>query len=401
VNRFIIGFSLLFVSLAPDQLAAEEFKLVDGDRVVWVGNVMIEREQRYGYWELALTARFPERNITFRNLGWSGDNVFGEAQARFGSVAEGFRHLKEHVTALNPTVILAGYGGNEAFDGEAGLPRFRKGLEANLDMLAATKARIVLLAPLRQEKMGAPLPDPTEHNRNLRLYRDVLKEVAEKRGYPFVDLYTLVGEDAGNVPAMHLTDNGIHLTAYGYWKAASALEKGLGLERGRWLIDLDKGGNAGVTEGVKLADIQASPLRFQATDTLLPVPPAPPGGPAQGTDRVLRVRGLPAGKYTLRIDDKPVVTNTEAEWATGVKLTRGPEFDQVEKLRSAIIDKNQLFFHRWRPQNETYLFLFRKGEQGQNAKEVPQFDPLIVKQEEEIAKLRVPMMHRYELKKEE
>jgi hypothetical protein len=41
------------------------------------------------------------------------------------------------------------------------------------------------------------------------------------------------------------------------------------------------------------------------------------------------------------------------------------------------VRKDELFFNRWRPQNETYLFGFRKHEQGQNAREIPMFDPLI------------------------
>ena len=35
-----------------------------------------------------------------------------------------------------------------------------------------------------------------------------------------------------------------------------------------------------------------------------------------------------------------------------------------QNLRKGIIEKNRLFFHRWRPANETYLYLFRKHEQG-------------------------------------
>jgi hypothetical protein len=66
-------------------------------------------------------------------------------------------------------------------------------------------------------------------------------------------------------------------------------------------------------------------------------------------------------------------------------------------LRQAIIEKNQLYFYRWRPQNETYLFGFRKHEQGKNAKEVAEFDPLIAAKEKEIAKLRMPKTHRYEI----
>jgi hypothetical protein len=61
---------------------------------------------------------------------------------------------------------------------------------------------------------------------------------------------------------------------------------------------------------------------------------------------------------------------------------------KLDPLRKAIIEKNQLFFYRWRPQNETYLFGFRKHEQGKNAKEVAEFDPLVAKAEEEIERLR-------------
>jgi lysophospholipase L1-like esterase len=48
-----------------------------------------------------------------------------------------------------------------------------------------------------------------------------------------------------------------------------------------------------------------------------------------------------------------------------------------ESLEELIVAKNELFFYRYRPQNETYLLLFRKHEQGNNAVEIPQFDPLI------------------------
>jgi hypothetical protein len=60
----------------------------------------------------------------------------------------------------------------------------------------------------------------------------------------------------------------------------------------------------------------------------------------------------------------------------------------TENLRKSIIEKNRLFFHRWRPANETYLYLFRKHEQGNNAKEIPQFDPIIEEREKEIEAIR-------------
>ncbi len=56
-----------------------------------------------------------------------------------------------------------------------------------------------------------------------------------------------------------------------------------------------------------------------------------------------------------------------------------------EPLRTLIREKNRLFFHRWRPANETYLFGFRKHEQGNNGAEIPLFDPLIDARDKEIA----------------
>ncbi len=69
-------------------------------------------------------------------------------------------------------------------------------------------------------------------------------------------------------------------------------------------------------------------------------------------------------------------------WSAGVAVRHGPDIDQVEQLRRTINRKNNLFFDRWRPQNITYLFGFRKHEQGNNAIEIPQFDPLVAEQEQ-------------------
>src|SRR5262249_44582753 len=58
-------FGLLFLASSRAG-AADAFALLDGDRVVWLGSTVIEQEQRYGYWETALTTNYPDRNITFR-----------------------------------------------------------------------------------------------------------------------------------------------------------------------------------------------------------------------------------------------------------------------------------------------------------------------------------------------
>src|SRR6476620_8390660 len=90
--------SLLLVQ-AP---ATKPFEFKDGDRIVWLGSTLVEREQRYGYWETALLAANPDKNITVRNLGWSGDTVFGEARGRFdfNNPEKCFRQLVDQTLEL-------------------------------------------------------------------------------------------------------------------------------------------------------------------------------------------------------------------------------------------------------------------------------------------------------------
>ena len=56
---------------------------------------------------------------------------------------------------------------------------------------------------------------------------------------------------------------------------------------------------------------------------------------------------------------------------------KAPNFKKAEHLRQAVLAKNEQHFNQWRPQNTTYLFGFRKHEQGRNAVEVEQIEPYL------------------------
>ncbi len=150
-----------------------------------------------------------------------------------------------------------------------------------------------------------------------------------------------------------------------------------------------------------ISDIErtASGLRFRSQEKRLPDPPIPAGVPKvlDPGARRLRVEVLAPGRYTLHIDGEPYATATHEEWARGVPIGDCPERRQAEAMRRAVVAKNRLLDYRWRPENETYLYGFRKHEQGQNAAEIPEFDPLVAEKEEEIARLRKPVSHGYEL----
>jgi lysophospholipase L1-like esterase len=284
---------ILWTLLLPQLVAAFEFR--DQERIVWIGGTWFEREQREGYWETALTAALANKNIVSRNLGWSGDTIWGESRAGFDSPAEGYKRLIEHVRAEKPTLIIVGYGTNEAFEGPQGLDRFRAQFNRLLDDLADTKARLILMSPTYQVPFPGT-PSPETYNTNVDRYAEIIREIAQKRSAVFID-----ARDWTRSPTESeaLTVNGMHLTPRGY----------------------------------------------QITAT-----------------RLLAALGLPAPSHLST--------------------------DQWELLRRTIVAKNELYFHRWRPQNVTYLFGFRKHEQGQNAKEIPEFDPLVEAKEQAIEKLK-------------
>ncbi|CAN5397982.1 hypothetical protein BH11PLA2_BH11PLA2_18500 [soil metagenome] len=274
--------------------AANPVELKDGDRVVWIGSAIAEREQKYGHWETALLCKFADRNISFRNLGWSGDSVDGIARASFDPAAKGYERLIAKTKELKPTVLFVSYGANESFAGPTGVDKFEKGLEKLLKDLESTKARVVLFTPTPFEKAEG-MTDLDNKNHSLSLYARAVRDVGDRQGHHVADLNSKLLKHTSNASPT-FTENGIHFSDSGY----------------------------------------------------------------EGT--------IPDFLGTLGLS-----------W-------EGVEPKKYEAVRQAVIKKNTLFFDQWRPQNETYLFGFRKHEQGQNAKDIPAFEPLIEKADADIRK---------------
>lgn len=402
MKNYHIFLLALFVVLAARVYAAEPFELKDGDNVVLLGSSYIERMQANNYLETLLTSSQTNRKVTYRNLGWSGDTAGGISRAVFGSPKDGFERLKRDVLLAKPTVVLVNYGANEAFAGEAGLEEFKTQMNELLNFLNSTKARVVLITP--HDRTAAPEfgVDPKNYNANLDRYIQAMQRMADDRGLAVINTPR---RDRTKSPPPELSrnsDDGIHFSPFGYWRTAPWLASELGEPLSRWELSIDKRGKH-KESGVVVSNVMRKDksVSFDATDVALP-PPKPPRFAPRGASlmlphAVLKVADLPAGDYGLQIDGEPVVRADEKHWALGVRFRRTYAEEQVEELRTAIGVKNELFFHRYRPQNETYLFLFRKHEQGNNAVEIPRFDPLIEAKEKEIARLKVPQKHSFKL----
>lgn len=384
----------------------KKFAFKDGDRVVFLGDTWMEREQKEGYIETMIASHLNGQKVIFRNLAWSADTVLGRSRASFDPAEKGFERLKEQLQAIKPTVAFLAYGMAESFNGEAGLEKFKRDLNTLMDTItniSGKEVQFVLVTPPYHEPMPAPLPDGKAHNAQLEQYARAVSELAAERQATLVDVFGAMRDyhtKRKNPPPF--TDNGIHPTPYGFWQLGFLFERGLGLHVGIPRMGITSEGTIrGGSSGIKPAEIKRTEttVSFSAEDLFL-LPSIGPRSSAvvnRGPGLLLQVVGMKPGNYTLRIDGEVAAVAAAAQWERGHNVVYGPSIEQVDELRKTIVKKNELFFHRWRPQNQTYLFGFRKYEQGQNAKEIPMFDPLISEQEEKIFKLTQFKTRQYEL----
>jgi hypothetical protein len=177
------AFAMLAVLAAAPQDPAAPFRLEKGDSICLVGNTLADRMQHTGWLEALLQARFPDRALRIRNLGFSGDEVGTRLRS------QGFGTPDQHLGREKADVVLAFFGYNESFGGEAGLPKFKEELGAYLAHLAGQAyngkgaPRVAVVSPIAHENLKDPnLPDGAANNARLELYAAAMAEVARARG---------------------------------------------------------------------------------------------------------------------------------------------------------------------------------------------------------------------------
>lgn len=226
----------LLLAVSPLTSKAEGLAALDQKdaTILFYGNSMVERLLEHGEMEARVQLAKPDKNLRFRSLAWTGDEVANRLRA------EGYAaHMKELLAAWPAKVVVLGYGLNESFTGEAGLPAFRTALGGYLDQLARLHpgAQFVLLSPIATECDPAPgaeakpkacpcCGDGLARKADVKLYADAIAEVAKTRGARFVDLFTPTSQ--GKVP---LTSNGVHLNDAGNALAARIIATELAGEK--------------------------------------------------------------------------------------------------------------------------------------------------------------------------
>ncbi len=199
-----------------------------------------------------------------------------------------------------------------------------------------------------------------------------------------------------------ISDNGFHLNEVGYYHLATLLDKQLGGSSRSNLVSIDlpkKGSATSETAKILKSEADDAILQFEIKSDYLPLPNPQAGTSQSIPSHLLKITGLKKDFYALTTDGLEVASASANQWAEGVGIRQGPDFAKAKHLKDMIIDKNELFFHQYRPHNRTYITGFRSYEQGRHAQGLQELSLIITWLEGQIALHRAPVSPIYQLRK--
>lgn len=359
----LIGF---YRGNAQSSSAAIQWKSSE-NRVVFIGNGMMEEAQKEGSLEYLLWSNFPDHKITFRNIGWSGDDVYGSARSYISQPPKPYDLMMDQLKNTQPDVVFVGYGAVEAYQGARGLSDFRKGLLQLIDTILQLEAQPILLTPIPQIPGQNTKVNIENRNAQLALYASEIQKIATEKSLVSVDLM----QDWGTNPAQYYQDNGVILNKTGYRKWALKIARALGLSTQPWAVSLEgSNGNIIHVSDVAIQDLKVTPdqISFTVVNEKLPLNPC--SSEREDQQRTLQIKGLKNEVYALYRSGELIAVANGKQWAEGIALTQGDNFDQGQWLKKRISEIHDLYFWQYRPLNRTYLVGMRTHEQGQNSYEL-------------------------------
>ncbi|GDY19935.1 hypothetical protein LBMAG56_12800 [Verrucomicrobiota bacterium] len=352
----VAALGLLVTATAPWTARAAEFPLKDGDIWVMAGDSITAQHLHSNYYEAFCYARYPKLTFRFRNSGVGGDTI-PRVLARFDW----------DIAPWKPTVVSVELGMND--QGGFSVEQFIANMGQLSERIKASSARPVFFSPspINNGDTGAKLGG----NTRLHLYSVALKTFAAAQGAPYADQFHplvdvwvankpretvvnalaplraaakddqiagvehlrafLAAQDTSPVRLVSMQGDPVHPGPPGQLTMAAALLKELGAEGFVSSATLDAQGK--VTEAkacvVENAKSENGQLTFDRLDETLPFP-IPDDARAvlplyppilELSQYTLKVTGLTAERYDLKVNDTALGTVSARDLAQGVNLT--------------------------------------------------------------------------------
>ena len=249
IALYALGVTLITLNTRCSSPDSPALNIRQGSHIVLVGNNLPSRMMHYGHFETELQLRYPDSLLFIRNMGDGGNTpgfrphsarespwAFPGAKDFYTELAENsdsqghFPSPDEWLTHLEADVIIAFFGYNESFQGEAGLDNFRAELDAfvqhtlNQTYNGASPPQLALVSPTAFEDLSEKydLPNGERENANLQQYTEAVRQVAAHNNVPFVDVFT-PSQQWFAESEKPLTIDGFQLNDAGYARLATFL----------------------------------------------------------------------------------------------------------------------------------------------------------------------------------
>ncbi len=234
---------VMTISTAPSKL-----EIKDKGNIVILGAGMASRMMKYSHFETELQLRYPNKKLTIRNIADEGNtpafrphpgrgNQFAfpgakelYQQYKYGQSGKARGHFEspdQWLTRLKPDTIIAFFGFNSSFRGEAGLDLYKKELTMFIDHTLGQKyngkeaPQLAIVSPTAIQNLSTTHNTPVgdTQNKNLALYTTAMKEICAAKGVLFVDAFS-PSKSFFEQSKEALTVDGALLTSQGYqWLA--------------------------------------------------------------------------------------------------------------------------------------------------------------------------------------
>ena len=318
---------------------AQNFYLHDGDRVVFYGDSITEQKLYTNFIEAYVRTRFPNLKIEFWNAGVGGDTVKG------GWAGPIDVRLKRDVLAYKPTVVTIMLGMNDgqyrALEPKI-LDDYTTGYKSIVQTLKRELpgVRITALEPSPFDDITRPPQFAQGYNATMLRFGQFVREYGKEQGLTLADLNAPVVAEMRKARAWNadaakfIIPDRVHPGAAGHWVMAMAVLKSWNAPSIVTDVAIDvSAGKINKSVNTEVTDLQktATGIAWTQMDKALPLDVNTDDISAEMANRFgdivrelnqqpLRITGLAAGSYELRIDGKPLGKYDAKQLASGVNL---------------------------------------------------------------------------------
>src|SRR5688572_6799175 len=330
--------TLCLVAFLSLQVRAESFGLKEGDRVVLYGESMTDQRLYTTFTEAYVVTRFPKLDVSFVHSGWGGDRVTGGGG---GSIDT---RLRRDVFAYKPTVMTIMLGMNDgsykAFD-EKIFDTYAKGYQRIIDSVKKELPgiRITVIQPSPYDDVTQPAKFEGGYNAVLVRYSEFVKELARKEKLNVADLNAPVvaalekAKATDAEVAKKIIPDRVHPGASGHllmaaellksWQAP-ALVSAVEIDaKAKKVADAKKTRVSELKTGDAIAWTQldeALPMPVDLKDPVIALAVESSDFVKALNQQTLKVTGLGAVNYTLKIDDDEIGSFTSEQLGQGINL---------------------------------------------------------------------------------